>query len=294
MKDARSDTLASLRQVLAAPPLRRRGIAQLLAPATPAAATNYIHTVPGDYWERLLTASFTFTASSTAARRTLALNFADGDGNIFNQTQIAGNIIQNIVTTQYGDLSQVNPIQGGTALTIEGSVTTPAANGAIASLTPLPAGTYFVTAVVNMAGTLVQATDANNIKLYNGGLTLYANLDNNIGSAPQTFGPFECQVPSGGSIIAAAINLSTTGSIYSVSLNAVPASQQGSFQFPDLTLETGWQIQIAVGNAQAADQISGVQLLLERYASNVANGGLEDEQERWLRKVLRQELGGQW
>lgn len=289
-----SDILGSLHQRAAAPPTRRRVITQLLKPVNPPAGNNFTRSVPGDYWERMLTLAFTLTCSSTSAARTVALNLLDGDGYIFNQTQIAFGIPLNSVVSQYGDLQQVGNIQGGTGYTAEGSVTTPAANGTIASLTGLPAGTYQVNAVVNMAGTLVQAVDANNIKLWNGGLTLYDNLDNNIGSAPQAFGPFEIEIPAGGSIIAAAINLGTTGSIYSVALSATPLIQQGSFQFPDLTLEPGWQVQIAVGNIQAGDQLSGISLLVERYSSNFANGGMRDEQERWLRATLSEAASGEW
>lgn len=264
----RGNTIDSAADQLRGPNLvRGRGRLQLIRPANPAAGTGFTRVIPGDYWERPLSVAFTLANGSVLGPRTIAQNLIDGDGNIFNQTQIAVGVPGNVTISQYGDLSQVAPIQGGVSPSNEGSVTTPAANGTIASLGSLAAGTYFVTAVVNMAGTLAQAVDANNIKLWNGGLTLYENLDNNIGSSPQTFGPFEIEVPASGSILASAINLATTGAIYSVSLSAIPATQQGSYQFPDILLKSGWGLQIAVGGIQAADQLSGIFYLAERYPS---------------------------
>lgn len=247
---------------------RGRGWPQLIKVPAPAAGASLTRVVPGDYWERLLSLAFTLTTSATVAARSIALNLLDGDGNIFNQTQIAAGIIAGSVSTQFGDLTTVSPIQGTESFTGEGSVSSPGASATICSLAALPAGTYIVNAVVNMAGTLVQATDANNIKIYNGGVLVYAALDNNIGSAPQNFGPFTITVPAGGSIILATVAAGTAASIYSGSLSAIPAVYQGSFQFPDILMQSGYQYQVAIGGIQAADQISNVLMMLERYPSS--------------------------
>jgi len=294
MQQGNGRTLKSRRQQLAAPPLYRRGIGQLLIGTNPAAGANYTRQVPGDYWERILSLAFTLTTSATAAARTLAMNFLDGDGHIWNQTAIAFGVTQSNTYAAYGDLAQVSPIAGGTGLSSEGSVTSPGATATITSVA-LPAGTYQVSAVVNLAGTVTQGTDNNNIKLNNGGLTLYANLDNTIAAGEQYFGPYEIEIPSsGGSVLAQTIGAATTGAIYSVSLTATPTVYQTSFQFPDFVLQPGWQVQIAVGNIQAADQLSGIYLNLERYSSDYANGGYELEQDERIQRELAEYQRGNW
>lgn len=248
--------------------VRGRGWPQLLKGVPPAAGASWTRTVPGEYWERPLALAFTFTSGSTVTPRSLAMNYLDGDGNIYNQTQIAAGVPAGIVVSQYGDLTTVSPIQGGSTLAAEGSVTTPAATTALCSVALLPAGTYLVTATVNLAGTLVQATDANNIRIDNASSVVYEVLDNDIASFPQTFGPYSIEIPAASTIRVANVGAGTTGSIYSASLAITPATYQGGFQFPDILMKSGHQLQVAVGNIQAADQLSGIFLLAERYPSS--------------------------
>jgi hypothetical protein len=247
--------------------VRGRGWPQLLKGIVPAAGNNWVRTVPGEFWERPIALAFTLATSSTVTPRTLAMNFMDGDGNIYNQTQIAVGIPAGVTTSQYGDLIAVSPIQGGQTFAAEGSVTSPAATTQLAAVSLLPAGTYLVTATVNLAGTLSQATDANNIRIDNGGSGVYEILDNDISSFPQNFGPYSIDVPAGGTVRVATIGAGTAASVYSASLALTPAAYQGGFQFPDILMKSGHQLQVAVGNVQAADQLSGIFLLTERYPS---------------------------
>lgn len=245
-----------------------RGWTQLLKGIQPAAGASYTRVIPADYWERPLAVAFTLTTSAAAAQRTLALNFTDGDGNIWNQTVIAGNVGPSATVTEYGDQAWTpfdQPIQ---TVTGEGSVTSPALGATIASVAAasMPAGEYIVSVVVNLAGTLVQAADANNLEITIGTTTIV--LDNEIAAGDQYFGPFVVDAPGGSALAVKAIAAGTAGSIYGAFISVQPAAQQTGFTFPDFVLKSGWQMQVIVGNIQAADQVSAVYLMLERYPSS--------------------------
>jgi hypothetical protein len=294
MREAKGDTLGSLHQRMAEPPTRRRGITQLIVGTIPAAGSNYTRTIPGEYWERPISLAFTYTAGAASAIRSVAYNILDGDGHIINQTQIATGIIASSSFTAYGDLQITSPITPGVSPNAEGSLTSPGAGATIAGTAVLPAGEYLVTVEANLAGTLVQGTDANNLQLVNSGLTFSERIDNSIQVGTQTFGPYVVELPAGNSIQLDTVGAGTTGSIYSGSLIIQPTTYQGSFTFPDITLQSGWQQQIAVGNIQAADTLTAIYLLTERYSSNFANGGMRDEEERELRHLISGAVGGNW
>lgn len=243
-----------------------------ISPA-PAAGASYTYVCDGTYWRRLLAVAFTFTPSATVAIRTVGVAFADGDGFVFNNTLIAGSIAASQAASYYGDPAQTSPVEGPTSLGAEGSVTSPGTFANIASSAVLPAGQYTATVTINMAGTLVQAADANNTRLVAGGNVITV-LDNNIGSAPQTFGPFDFEVQASGTIqVQTAGNTPTTGSIYSAEITITPAQYEFEFTIPDFVVKSGWQIQVNVGNAQAADQLSAIALLFERFPSSEASMG---------------------
>lgn len=284
--------LHSRHQMLSDPPLFRRGIQQFIPVQTPNAGSNFTTTVSGNYWDRLLTASFTFAASATAANRSAVFQFLDGNGFPFFSIPVFAGLVQSQTANEYGTVNFTSPQQGEGSIQNEGSQTAPGAGTAIATLGSMPAGTYNVTAWVTMSGTLTAGTDNNNIRLYNGGLITYANLDNSIQLQPQQFGPFEITVPASGGIIAEAIGAGTAASVYSVLLSAVPVGYTGLFSLPDIVMESGWGWGISIGNIQAADQLSGITLLAERYASDYASGGWEMEQEDMLRRIIRDELEG--
>lgn len=294
MRNDGSDILGSLHQRMAAPPTRRRGITQLLSITPPALGANLVRSVPGDYWERLLSISFTLTTSATAGQRSLFLNYATGDGTIWNSTAIAEGVGSSVVTNQYGDLAYTSASQTLQSAEAEGSLTSPTAFTNIAASPTLPPGEYVVYVVINMSGTLAAGTDNNNVRLTVGG-TAFETFDNNIGPAPQPFGPINVNLATTGTIIVqTGGNAGTTGAVYSATLNIQAAVQQNEFTIPDLTFEPGWQMQITVGNIQAGDQLSGINMLLERYSSNFANGGMRDEEERWARAELREAIRGSW
>ena len=293
MDDVRDRVLGDAKRFLSYPPAFRRGVPQLEKPLAPASASSYIYKISADFWERLISCAFTLATSATAGQRSLSLNFADGDGFIFNQTQIAADIGPSVTTSQYGDMFTDNAIQGQGSLVGEGSVTTPAAGGTIASITSVPAGTYNVTVVLTLSGTLTAGTDNNNTQLTSTGSPATINLDNSIQLQPQVFGPFEVTVPASGTIAVKNIVLATTGAVYSAQVNATPLGVSGSFIFPDLILASGWQITIALGSPQTGDQLSGIGLYVERYDSKYARGGYYGEFMA-AERHLAAELSGGW
>ena len=248
--------------------VRGRGWPQLLKGVQPAAGANYLRPVDGGYWERLVSLAFNLTTSAAVADRTVALNMLDGDGNIFNQTLIASAIPAGVSLSEYGDLSQPTSVQTAESPAFTGTQTSPAAGTVIAgsSVAQMPAGEYSVTVYFQLAGTVAQAVDANNIQLLLG--TDVINLDNNISTAEQQFGPFTMLATGANSISLKNIATATTGAIYSATIQVNATLQQAGFQFPDLLLKSGYSFQIVVGNIQAADQISGILLYLERYPSS--------------------------
>lgn len=111
-----------------------------------------------------------------------------------------------------------------------GSVTSPGAGVAIAATAVIPAGAYYVTAVVSLAGTVAQGTDNANFVIVQGvGTDASFQLNNQITAGPQTFGPylFNMQPSATGvytnNIAVQTINAGTAGSIYSVILTVTPA-----------------------------------------------------------------------
>jgi hypothetical protein len=293
MSNGTGRVLHSSKVLLSAPPWHRRGIQQLFGPVAATAGQSYTRTIPGEYWERLLSVSFTLATSATVANRTLAFNFASGDGYVFNSTPISNEIVASTTISGYGDLTYVTPVEAPTSNENEGSQTTPAALTTIATVA-LPAGGWHINWTVGLAGT-TSATEVDNFGLYDGStLVLQSeNGDTAQGTWPQTAVDVEVP-PAGATYNVKNIAAGTSGAVYTASIVAtsanVPAAQ---FTIPDLILEPGWQMQIALGNAQSGDQLTGIGLLLERYASDAANGGWELEREAMLDRIIDSALRGQ-
>lgn len=101
-----------------------------------------------------------------------------------------------------------------------GSVTSPGAGAAIASITPLNAGTYDVTWQVELTGAAA-AADANNFRLTNGGAqTLDSENPGAAGVYPQI--PTDIGVGALGTIQVIAIAAGTVGVTYTADLSIAP------------------------------------------------------------------------
>ena len=290
--DGTSDTLRSLRSQLAAPPLYRRGIPQLIKiQPNPATGAGYTRIVPGEYWERYLSVAFTLATSATAGIRTLSYNYADGDGYIYNSTPISNEVGPSQSFVSYGDLNYVTPVEIPESHENEGSSTTPVAGTTIATVT-LPSGGWTLNWTVGLSGT-TSATDVNNFGLYNGSTLLLQSVNGDTAQQDYPQLPIDVQVPVGGATFNVKnIALATTGAVYAAQLVATPSNVVAAqFTIPDLVIPAGHQVQLAIGNAQAGDAITAIGFLTERYASNYANGGVEDierrEIEAWIAGLAR-------
>jgi len=122
-------------------------------------------------------------------------------------------------------LSNGGAVPGSGSISADGTATTPGAATAFINAGTPAAGTYQVYLNFNMAGTPVQATDANNIRIgYNGGT--FIPLGNNIGTAQQNFGPFTVTLNGTNTVVVQSIAAGTAGSIYSGTVTLVPVSGQ--------------------------------------------------------------------
>ena len=119
-----------------------------------------------------------------------------------------------------------------------GAVTSPAAGGVLATTGVIPAGTYSVSVTANLAGTVAQGTDNNNIRLNVNNATL-AILPNDITTGIQSFGPFIVTSDGIHAILAQANAAATAGAIYAAQVVATPLSDTEGTPF---TLQLGGRI----------------------------------------------------
>lgn len=271
-------TLADKRTLMSHPPKMRRGTAQLVQPAAPAAGGGYTYTVPGDWWERVVSLLFTFTASSAAALRSIVLNVCNADGTIINQTPIVGQVNASEAWLVSSDVFNTAPTPGAGGTNVSGSVTGPTAGQVIATTGALPAGRYTVSGVFKLGGTTA-AADANNSQLQVGATVIEAFYNASASPSFYNFGPLVVDVPAGQAITVNAQALGTGTAQYAADIDVVSTSSLVSYpQLPDLILKAGWQLAVVVSNEQSGDTITGIQILTERYASNMASGSLEDDE----------------
>lgn len=268
-----------------------RGWTHLVKPPAPATGGGFTRAVPGDYFERLISLAFQLSTSAVAGTRTLSVNYTDGDGFIFNLVPLSNEIGPSQTITAYGDLSGVTPVQVPESHQAEGSVTSPALDTTLATVT-LPSGGWTLQWQVQLAGTLA-AADRNNIGLYQADALLLAAINGIVVDQIYPQEPVQVQVPVGGATFnIETIAVGTVGSVYSAQLLAIPANvSQLQVQLPDFLLRSGWQHVIALGGAQAGDAITGLGLLLERYPSDLASGPRPVGPDHWLHAAIAEYLG---
>lgn len=121
----------------------------------------------------------------------------------------------------------ISPPVGNSAQN-SGTVTSPGALANIVTIGAgsLPAGSYDVTIIFNIAGTVAQGTDNSNVK-FTGTAGPNVTLDNTIAAGNQTFGPFQVTSNGAQNLQVATINAGTAGSIYSATIIAVPTGTAG-------------------------------------------------------------------
>lgn len=102
----------------------------------------------------------------------------------------------------------------------EGSVTSPAANTTLLTISGLAAGTYLCHWQVELSGT-PSATDANNFKVQQGGTFVVGSINQGaIGNFPQE--DFELVLVAGNNVTVRSVAAATAGAVYSAQLSLVP------------------------------------------------------------------------
>lgn len=248
------------------------GVTKLFKLAQPAAGSGFTRVIPPEYWERILSLAFNLVTSAVAGTRTLAVIFQDQDGNIFNLTPISNEIGPSANINAYADLASVTPVAQPASHQAEGSVTSPAAGTTVTSLA-LPSGGWTLNWLVQVSGT-VGAPEVDNFQLVSAGTLLDTSINGNTVGQPYQQQPSQVQIPIGGATVLVRNSaLATVGAVYAAQLVATPANVPAAqVQLPDFLMHTGWQWGIQLGGAQAADQLSSILLLAERFTSDLAGG----------------------
>lgn len=247
---------------------RGRGWQQLLKPASPAAGASFLRTTPADYWERLLSMSFTLVTSAAAGLRSLNINLLDGDGYVFNSTPISNKINPSTTITGYADIFSVTAI-GAQQIPDQAQATAAAAGNATATL---PVGAQLTTIAITWGNVVTANNVTVTIANLQGGNSLVDNVALAVGANPMYLRTFSSGplVPAAGQ----AITVTVTGNANSPTavITAVGTAPQNSgslqVQLPDLVMKSGWQLQLQLAGAQAADQLSAIGLLLDRFPSS--------------------------
>jgi hypothetical protein len=224
----------------------------------------------------------------------LSMQIDSGDGNPFYYVPIIGPLIGNQSASGYGSQTLSNPIPNPISQSLEGNVTSPAAGATIVTLASLPAGNYNAQWSVGLAGTVAQGTDNDNFLLTAPGIASIHSINNAaIGDYPQE--SVDVELAAAGSISIKCNALATTGAIYDGALTVTLLDEIATpFQLPDIVLQPGWTVNLVASNIQAADQFSNIQLLLERYASNYADGQDQLDAEETLRRIVREAMQNPW
>lgn len=107
-------------------------------------------------------------------------------------------------------------------LAASGKAAAPGAGAAVATLTTPAAGSYAVRVWVGLAGTLAAITDANNVTVTAGAVSVTLGIPGAAGH----YGPFEFQATLDGStsVVVSATGAATASSEYSATVLAEPIS----------------------------------------------------------------------
>ena len=276
---------ADVSRLMPSPPGLAHGFEQLVKATQPAAGASFTRTIQNDAWERIRAITFQLVTSAAAGNRQVLLNYADGDGFIFDQTP-ASQIVGPSGTVT-GFLSNRSPTAGPQlgSLQAEGAVTNPGLAGTIASIAAVPAGVWQAAVTVFLSGTVTVA-DQDNMALAFGGAANPVIAYPGVVNTPVTFTEV-IELPAAHAVTVQAIAAASgVSAVYNAEL--VLTSSAGIAYYaniPDHVLKSGYQVQLTVNGIQAGDQLSGIGILTERFPSDYAVGGIEDEEHRMLRAL---------
>jgi hypothetical protein len=286
MRDLEHGTLADLRTLMGQPPWPRRGNWQLVKPPSPAAGAGYTYAVNPAWWERIINVNATIATAGTAGLRTVSLQLADGDGYVFSTVPLIRGVPGSATVAGQASKELAPAAVPGASVAANGSVTDPAAFASICQVTGLAAGTYQVTATVYLSGTVTSA-DANNMSIGGAGFGALVVMYPGVANTPVTY-TASIDVGAGATVglqtLAAA---SGAAAVYNADMVITPV-QLGpcTAKLPDLILKPGWTASLAITNANAADQLSAIGIMTERYSSDWASGALRADAEEQLRDFL--------
>lgn len=137
----------------------------------------------------------------------------------------------------------------------EGSVTSPAANTTLLTISGLAAGTYTVKWQVELSGT-VAAADANNFKVQQGGTFVVGSINQGaVGNFPQD--DFEMVLVAGNNVTVRSVAAGTVGAVYSAQLSLIPVdSTDAIVEVQDGNQPLG---ESSMGNGRSDDRWFGPQ-----------------------------------
>lgn len=241
---------------------------QLLKLPAPAAGAAFQRTVPGEYWERYLGITFQYAAAATAGVRIPQINYQDGDSFTFNQTPVPAVINGGETWNVYADLSSTPGLQQGISQSAQGQQTAPAAGTTIASMT-LAAGKWTVQWSILFEGTPAVA-EVDNLQLTLGAAVVATSDNADASEFVYVQLAQVIDVPAGGATLAMKnIGVATAAVTYVANITATFQSAMSIYpELPDYIMKSGWQVQLTAAGINAADQISQVAFLAERYPSS--------------------------
>lgn len=266
---------------------RGRGFTQLVKPPPPAAGGPLVLTVDGFAWDRLLSATFTYTCAATSGPRYPVITWADGDGVPFAQIPAGPPVGPSEVATVFAGQNFTAAQQPGPSVDVDGQVTSPGAGAAIVTSPAVVKGRYQIGVTTELGGT-VGAGDTNNMALI-ANATQVAVLAVSPTVGQETLnGPYEVFMPANTTFVVQAIVAGTAGAIYNADMNIEALSIETFYaEIPDIMLKSGWQLQVGASNMKGGDTITGIALLLERLNEPQVSGTWAAEEEFGLFRAWR-------
>lgn len=283
------DSYSRIRMAMLGAPALGRGFTELIPLPQPAAGAGLTRKIPLNTWDRPRAVAFTYTCSAAAGPRQPVIRYASPDAATIVEIPVGGQIGPAAALNCFAYPSAPASISPGVSIQGDASVTSPAAGGAIASIT-LPQGTWTIAWGVRSSGT-TGAGDSNNMQLQQGAAVLLIADVPAGGNNTTVQNAVTVEIPAGGATISVnAIAVATVGAIYTAQITATPGETTSAYApLPDLLLRTGWSIVITAIGILAADQISGASLLADRLPSGYASGAdWEDdaaEAAEWLAQL---------
>lgn len=285
MPDDQPNSIADLHTLMTSPPRLRRGNTRWqFQNAPPAAGASFPYLVQGDYWERVIAATFRLTTSAAAGLRGVRVDFLDADTHLVASNAALSLVTVSTVITVVADQQWPSAPGLPASSNTYGTAAAPGAGATVATSPALPAGLYQVAWPVEVSGPVAAGVDNDNLILTVAGTTLARAL------YPAVAGYYiqplaSVWVPQGGQVIIKTIGAATAGTTYATSLTAtMVASNPVQVQIPDLILKPGWSMAVTGVGLAAGDQLDQIGIMSERYPSNWADGAMGMDEERFIRE----------